>query len=415
MNKKKTYIKSKNIFKWALSIIIVLGSLSIITYFLLNPSKITYDDYQITEETLKVRAKTLNAIDYPISIESYGQVSPSSLVELKSQTAGNIYYLSEKYYPGSFVKSEEILIQVNSEEYIRNAQLAKLTLNKAVLALEKQKNALEQKIEEFNILKNNPKFNHLFKQKDTDAEKLVSEDIENKSRTIDIESEYQSAKIKYEKSLFAINNTNIVAPFDGRILSIEANTTQYITEGQKLATLYPTDAFTVRLPIKLFDQQYIQLPNSNPLENNTEEQKSDLVKVIITNILSPKHDLWPAILDRTEAKLDDKNHLLHVIATIPKPYDDYNKNKKPLIIGQYVKANIEGITLKNRLMLSRRFIQQDQYVYIVKDNTLYKKHVTIGWRDKNNVEILSGLSEGDLVVITALTGVYSGTPVEIIQ
>ena len=58
--------------------------------------------------------------DYSTVIDSYGVIEPTSLVSLKSQVAGNIYRLSDQYYPGSFVTSGEILIQIDSEDYINS-------------------------------------------------------------------------------------------------------------------------------------------------------------------------------------------------------------------------------------------------------------------------------------------------------
>lgn len=124
---------------------------------------------------------------------------------------------------------------------------------------------------------------------------------------------------------------------------------------------------------------------------------------------------WQAKLIRTEAKLDSDNNMLHAVARIPEPFNTDHYQKKPLVIGQYVKARIKGKKLINRIMIPRGKVYKDHYVYIVKKGFIHKQEIKIGWRDSDFVEITSGLESGDNLVITELGDVYSGTPVEIIK
>jgi multidrug efflux pump subunit AcrA (membrane-fusion protein) len=56
---------------------------------------------------------------------------------------------------------------------------------------------------------------------------------------------------------------------------------------------------------------------------------------------------------------------------------------------------------------------QLQSVYIAENNIAHMRLVTIGSRFKDNVEVLSGLNEGDRVIVPMPIGLADGAPVEV--
>lgn len=58
---------------------------------------------------------------------------------------------------------------------------------------------------------------------------------------------------------------------------------------------------------------------------------------------------------------------------------------------------------------------QLQSVYIAENNTAHTRLVTIGTRVKDEVEVLSGLNQGDRVIVPIPTGLVDGAPIEVRQ
>ena len=58
---------------------------------------------------------------------------------------------------------------------------------------------------------------------------------------------------------------------------------------------------------------------------------------------------------------------------------------------------------------------QLQSVYIAEDNTAHTRLVTIGTKAKGKVEVLSGLNQGDRVIVPIPIGLADGTPIEVRQ
>lgn len=57
----------------------------------------------------------------------------------------------------------------------------------------------------------------------------------------------------------------------------------------------------------------------------------------------------------------------------------------------------------------------DRYVYVIKDGVAERRVVTLGRQVGQQVEILSGVAEGEEVAITALSKIKNGTPVEVVK
>lgn len=394
-----------------LTIVVIIAIIISYLSFKISPTRLNNpNDLSINKQILKVQVAPVSLRDYQTYIDTYGKIKSTSMISLKAKISGTITNLSDKFYAGSNINMSDLLVEINSQEVLHNSKVAKLNLDKVLLELEKYKKSEEQISDEIDILKDNPRFLKMFKEHDIDIDKETTS-LESRSRAIDLETRYRTAKLEYEQSLISLKNAKILSPFNSKILSVYVNENQYISKGEKLADIYTTDSFEVRLSLKLFDQDYIDLPDFNPQNN----QKNNTEVIIINTLTRGLNQEWKAKLIRTEAKLDDTNSLLHVIASIDSPFAQVNISKKPLIIGQYVKARIKGKKLLNRIMVPRGLVNKDHYVYIVNSNVIHKKDVTLGWRDSDFIEITYGLAVGDQLVVTSLGDVYSGTTVEIVE
>jgi len=83
-------------------------------------------------------------------------------------------------------------------------------------------------------------------------------------------------------------------------------------------------------------------------------------------------------------------------------------------------ANVRFVaeTKTQTLSVPRRALRFDAdktYVWVVRDETLYRKVVTVGIEEEDKVEILAGLSPSDTVVLRSGTFIQEGTRIEIVE
>ena len=74
---------------------------------------------------------------------------------------------------------------------------------------------------------------------------------------------------------------------------------------------------------------------------------------------------------------------------------------------------LEVETHENALAVPQNAVLEDRFVFVAKGNTAEKREVVLGLQNSETVEILSGISEGDLVIVEGNYGLDDGTEIEI--
>lgn len=85
--------------------------------------------------------------------------------------------------------------------------------------------------------------------------------------------------------------------------------------------------------------------------------------------------------------------------------------------GMFARVSIDLGTQQNVVVPDRAVVKQtgsgNKYVYVLKSNTVSYKRVELGQRLDNAYELLSGIEDGDTVVITGQTRLADGVKVEV--
>jgi len=221
-------------------------------------------------------------------------------------------------------------------------------------------------------------------------------------------SNIETAKAQLTLAELNLERTKIRAPYDGRILNTFVNIGSVIGPNVQLAQIYSSDAIEVRLPVANKAQRFITLPEQSKGDKQKFPQAS------IENKLTEPPQIWQGRIVRTEAAIDAASQQLYVVARIDDPFqNDKNKSRRPLKIGQFVRANISGQQLEKVISIPNSTLYQGSYVYIVENDRLQRQPVEVLWRDQQTSVIKSGLESGQHLVTTLLGQITSGTLVEV--
>ena len=87
----------------------------------------------------------------------------------------------------------------------------------------------------------------------------------------------------------------------------------------------------------------------------------------------------------------------------------------PILLGEYVRLEIEGTRLENVIRLPRAALRENDTVWTVRNATLAIRPATVAWRDTDTVLISGGLESGDTVVTSELASPIDGMPVSLGQ
>jgi len=163
------------------------------------------------------------------------------------------------------------------------------------------------------------------------------------------------------------------------------------------------------LPLKNSELGYVDLPENY---RDKGDSQGDLPPVIIINKLGPEPEQWPATLVRTAGAIDEQSQQLYVTAQIENPYVVDQDGRRPLKIGQYVTAQIQGRVIQDAIVIPNSAIYQGSYVYLYDQGLLQRTEIEVAWQNGQEALIGAGLKAGDQLVLTPLGQVSSGTPVK---
>ena len=343
---------------------------------------------------ISVEVKKLVRNDLAITIDSYGTIKPRTQSVLLPQVSGQIIRINPKFRAGGFFEQGDVLLELDQRDLLAEVKIAQASLFSAEQSFSEEQARVEQAEQDWQRLGNDKK-----------APDLVL----RKPQLMAAQASVYSAQASLSKAELAVERSNIVAPYTGRILSKSVDVGQVVSIGTELAEIYAVDYVEIRLPLKNKDLPYMMLPESNRFENATAQEQP---VVTIYSDLATRQS-WQGKVVRTEGAFDEESQQLFVVAQIDDPYGENEGNGLPLKIGQYVSAKIKGKTIEKALTIPNKAIYQGSYVYIVDDNVLKRKNITIAWQSDDVAVIKAGLEANELLVLTPLGQVTSGTIVSI--
>jgi len=342
---------------------------------------------------ISVEAMVIQPRQYQIILDSFGKIEPRTRGVLSSQVSGQIIAVSPEFREGGFFEKGELLLTIDPRDYNVQVEIAEAELAEMRVGYEEQQALAEQAQKDWS---------DLGRKGNASAFALRKPQLEAARLKID------SARAKLKQAKLAVERTRIKAPYSGRILSKNVDIGDLVASAAKLAEIYAVDRLEIRLPLKNSELAFIDLPEKYmPVQASSP-------KVTIENSLGVDSQYWHATVVRTAGAIDENSQQLYVTAQIIKEFDN-GDTRRPLKIGQFVNARIEGRTIDKAMVIPNAAIYQGSYLYLVNDDVLQRKEIKIAWQNGDEALISSGIKAGDQLVLTPLGQVSSGTRVKMVN
>jgi len=332
--------------------------------------------------TTAVDATRLKTQSYTVTLNTQGEVTPSTTGALVAEVAGSVVEISPDFVVGATFKKGDVLLQIDPRDYKISLTLAQAELANANALLAEEQARSKQAAIDWRKLGRRGQPSELTLRKPQLAAAVA--------KVAGAEGQVERAELDLQRS-------QLVARYDGRILSKQASIGQYVNRGTVLGEIYSTDSAEIRLPLTSAQLTHIDLQKSS----------NDKAPVTLSANISGKLHEWQAKLARTEG-IDPASRQLYVVATIDNPY----VLQTPLRKGQFVEAKLTGNTLDSVFVIPRAALREETQVLLV-DNfgTLVKRDVTVAWKDSEVAVIEDGLQAGDVLCLTTLGSVSEGMKV----
>ncbi|XOV84930.1 MAG: efflux RND transporter periplasmic adaptor subunit [bacterium] len=376
---------TKRILVPLLILIVLVGAGSLI---LQNPPSVQRGGPPTGPQTV-VEVIPVASRDYQIKVSSYGTVQPRTRSILVAQVSGQIVDIEADFRAGGFFDAGDTLLTIDPRDYEADVEIAQAALMDALQTQAQEEARVEQARQDWQRL--------------GEPGEEPSDLVLRKPQLQAARARVRSAQSALTKARLDLERSRITAPFSGRVLKQMVDLGQVVTVGTQLAEVFATDYVEIRLPIRNADLEFVDLPENQNTIAPFVEIKSNL----------GSETTWQGEVIRTEGAIDEVARQLHVVAQVNDPFGTLNPVAKPLKIGEYVTAEIDGKRLEDVIVIPGNTIYQNSYVYVVENNLLQRRDIDISWQNGVDAIIEHGLVADELLVTTPLGQITSGTAVRI--
>ncbi|MEE4246241.1 MAG: efflux RND transporter periplasmic adaptor subunit [Kangiellaceae bacterium] len=331
---------------------------------------------------------------YQFSVESLGVVQPRTETTLVTEVTGLVEKVSEKFFAGGYFKKGEVLLTIDPTDYQVAVEQAKARLTSANAQLAQEQARAEQALKEWDLTGRSRENAPLLALR--------------KPFLLEAEANVQSAKADLKNAERKLDRTVIRAPYDGMVKEKRADVGQFVSMGTALGVTFAVDFAEVRLPLTDEDLAFIDVPTWN--ENSVNP------KVQLVATYAGKPNTWSAELVRMEGVVDETSRVHYAVARINDPYavDPANRDNKPLKVGTFVTAQIQGIEVDGVIRIPRDvFRELDKVVVADANRELHIRSLDIIRSEAQYVYVRQGLEQGDQVVLTAMESPVQGMKLRI--
>jgi HlyD family secretion protein len=386
-------------------ILIILGAVLVVAII------IVANVFKSGEKTYQVQAEKVEKADITSVVTANGKIIPRTDVKISAYVPAKIVKLPVE--EGDMVKRGQLLVQLDDTEYRAAANRAKAELASARASKEQSRLTYNRRKELF-------------------EKKLTSQEEYDMAKTdLDLaEARYEQAVASLEQARYNLTKTTMTSPMDGIVTSLNAEVGEIVMIGtmnnpgtvimtvsdmsviEAEVEVDETDIAGVRLgqeakievdayPDTTFRGKVTEMGHTARISGlGTQDQVTNfLVKVMLL-------DEVPSIRPGMSASVDITTDYRKDVLKVPIQAVVMREEKGDTLAAKEEKP--EG-ALASTDSSSEEPVKKDEKkkedvegVFVVKEGRAGFVKVTTGIADQQNIEIVSGISEGDMVV----TGSY---------
>jgi len=334
---------------------------------------------------------------HEVIISAMGTVIPAREIVLESRVAGEIVFVNPEFSAGGFLKKGAEVLRIDPQDYSLALTLAQARVKDAESKLKLLEEEAAAAGDEWRILYNG-------RQKDDSGPPpplLVKKPQLSAARAM-----LTAEKAEVQKARLDLARTKIRTPFNAIVRSKNVDIGSQVSGQEKLADLVGTDEYWIQASIPVERLSWINIPRSPA-------QSGSKVRILYRNT----HERSGRVIKLLGA-LDTEGRMARILVEVQDPLGlkATENNQLPLLIGEYVRIEIEGRQLQNVYRIPRAALRDDANLWIVSDDgKLDIREVAIEWRDARTVLLRKGLEPGDRLIVSDLPSPIPGMPVQVAE
>lgn len=329
-------------------------------------------------------------------IHAMGEIVPAREIELKPRVNGEVINLSDEFLPGGYFAKGQKILQIDPVDYGLVVEQLESEAEKAEsdLLLEMGNQRIAEK--ELSLLN---------EEVSADEQALIL----RKPQLAKLQATRVSAEAQLAQARLDLRRTEISAPFNSVISTRNVNVGTRVTQTTVLANLVGSDVFWLKLTLPVEQLQWIKIPTSR-------DEKGSEVK-IYSQGSGNGESYRSGYVIRLLASLEEQGRMAQLLVQIEDPLSrkPQNSEKPKLLLGSYVKAEVEGIGIAEGITIDRAHVHDGGKVWLMDDDGFLDiRNIEVVFRSRDQVIIRNDLVDGDRLITTPLSSPIAGTPLRLV-
>jgi membrane fusion protein, multidrug efflux system len=343
--------------KFSPLIIAAIAFIALIVYLYLPKVAIQQTKSQVLTP---VTVHVIKSESFPITIEALGTAKANESIALTAQTTDIVQ--SVEFDDGDIVKRGQLLLTLNDNE--EKARLNDLDIN------------LQEAKRQLNRITNLAK-------ESAASEQLLDEQ----------QAKVKSFKAQMDVVTAQLNELEIRAPFDGVLGVRQVSLGALLKPGDLVTTL--DDIAIIKLDFSISESHLPTVAIGQLIQATSVAYPGEVFEGEITSIAS---------------RVDPITRSIPIRANI-------NNQQLKLRPGMLMQIELQKTVLQTLVLPEQSLVpvEDKQFVFVVVDGAVIRQEVVVGKRKPGLVQIISGLSEGDNVVVEGTLRLRDGSKVRVLS
>ncbi|MEM1376447.1 MAG: efflux RND transporter periplasmic adaptor subunit [Pseudomonadota bacterium] len=349
----------------------------------------------VERPTPLVETETLLAYDEPLPIRGEGFVRAFRSLGLAAQTSGRIIELHPAIETRGSFKKGDVLARLDDRQ--ARASLAQIEANIASSSARLELNATQ-----------------LERARSLRERGIIAQDQLDQLLTTqtELEANLQSQRASIESARLAVEFTEIIAPFAGKVLDKSADIGTVVSPGQAIANIYSADELEVIVPIS--EREAALIPNLF-------DPAATQAKATVTSTFAGAQIEWDATVNRVANGVDQQTRTVNVAVRLNDPTagrvvgGTLTAGTPPALINAFVNVEIEG-TQSNLFSTPSLALRDGSSIWVTEEGALRAVDVEVAHIDGQTTFITGETLADNLeIVVSTLPSISDGMAVTVIE
>ena len=344
----------------------------------------------------QVETMTLHPGEHRIVIQAMGSVIPAREMVLKSRVSGQVAAIDAEFTAGGIVAQGQRLVKIDPQDYQLALARKESQLTNAQYELKLEMGYQEVARQEWALL--------------TKGESAQAGDEElalRKPHLAKVRSDVTAAQSELEQARLDLARTDIKAPFNALIRDAHIEVGSQVSPQDALAEMVGIDEYWIQVALPVDRLGWFEIPSRRA---DTDDSGAAVT-------VSYRGQRRSGRVIRLLGDLETQGRMARILVAVKDPLGLKAKPSvgPPLLIGEYVRVEIQGRRLTGVYRIPRASLRDNDTIWLAgTDNTLQIKLVEILWRDDRVVLIADHLQPGDRLVVSDLVTPVQGMMLEVL-